>query len=112
MRRIEAVPRRLPAFLEELPAPPTYNPLSKAIEKTTDSDVLTALRLFASMPASTGVFANPVRHHHTVSCGEEPVELSIRSFGIRGCLLEDDIVTGSADVARVIFVGLFGRFDR
>ena len=39
-----------------------------------------------------------------------PLELDIRSFAIRGCLLEEDIVTGSADAIRVIFVGLFGRF--
>jgi citrate synthase len=36
--------------------------------------------------------------------------LSIRSFAIRGCLLEDDIVNGAAGALRVIFVGLFGRF--
>jgi citrate synthase len=31
---------------------------------------------------------------------------------MRGCLLEDDILTGSADAVRVIFVGLFGRFPQ
>jgi citrate synthase len=62
------------------------------------------------MPPSTGVLANPVRYQHTVTCNEAPLELSIRSFGLRGCLLEEDIVNGSADALRVIFVGLFGRF--
>src|SRR5207247_10779258 len=62
------------------------------------------------MPPSTGVLANPVRHHHPVMCNGVPLELNIRSFGMRGCLLEEDIVTGSADAIRVIFVGLFGRF--
>jgi citrate synthase len=38
--------------------------------------------------------------------------LSIRSFAIRGCLFEEDIVTGTVDPIRAIFVGLFGRFPR
>jgi hypothetical protein len=106
------VPKRLPLFMTELPARPDYNPVDKAIGKTNDPEVAAALRLFASMPPSTGVLANPVRYHRTVTCCETPVELSIRSFGIRGCLLEEDIVTGSADAIRVVFVGLFGRFAR
>src|SRR5207249_3511179 len=101
---------RLPGFMSELPPAPEYNPVGKAIEKTSDPEVAAALRLFASMPPSTGVLANPVRYHHTVTCNGVPLELSIRSFGMRGCLLEEDIVTGSADAIRVIFVGLFGRF--
>jgi citrate synthase len=104
------VPRRIPPFLSELPEAPEYNPVRKAIGKTADPEIAGALRLFASMPHSTGVFANPVRYQHTVQCNGMPLELNIRSFGIRGCLLEEDIVTGSADVTRVIFVGLFGRF--
>src|SRR6266581_8379271 len=107
---IESVPKRLPHFLSELPAAPEFNPVSKAIAKTSDSEIASALRLFASMPPSTGVLANPVRYHHPIACDGFPLELNIRSFGIRGCLLEEDIVTGSADAIRVIFVGLFGRF--
>src|SRR5437867_4022470 len=106
------MPKRLPAFLSELPPAPDYNPVSKAIAKTADSEIVAALRLFASMPASTGVLANPVRYHHTVTCTGTPLELGIRSFGLRGCLLEEDIVTGLADAIRVIFVGLFGRFAK
>src|SRR5262245_40155604 len=98
--------------MTELPAPPDYHPVDKAIGKTNDPEIAAALRLFASMPPSTGVLANPVRYHHTVTCRETPVELSIRSFGLRGCLLEEDIVTGSVEAMRVIFVGLFGRFPR
>jgi hypothetical protein len=99
-----------PAFLSERPAPPDYHPVAAAIARTTDSDTAAALRLFASMPPSTGVLANPVRYHRQITCGTTPLELSIRSYGMRGCLLEEDIVTGSADALRVIFVGLFGRF--
>jgi len=62
------------------------------------------------MPPSTGVLANPIRYHQRIECAGVPLELDIRSFAIRGCLLEEDIVTGSADAIRVIFVGLFGRF--
>src|SRR2546422_3371052 len=90
---IESVPKRLPHFLSELPAAPEYNPVSKAIAKTNDSEIDAVLRLFASMPPSTGVLANPVRHHQEVNCNGVPLELSIRSYGLRGCLLEEDIVT-------------------
>jgi citrate synthase len=99
-------------FLSELPEAPLYDPLRDALAATTDPKISAALQRFASMPRSTGVMANPVRHHCSVTCGTESVELSIRSFGIRGCLLEEDIVTGSADSTKVIFVGLFGRFPR
>src|SRR5262245_13845322 len=102
--------KHLPAFLSELPPAPRFNPVRKAIEKTNDPEVAAALGLFASMPPSTDVLANPVRYQRTVICNDLPLQLSIRSFGLRGCLLEEDIVTGSADAVRVIFVGLFGRF--
>jgi citrate synthase len=71
---------------------------------------VSALQRVASMPPSTGVIANPVRHHCMIHCGNQAIELNIRSFAIRGCLLEEDIVTGAADAVRSIFVGLFGRF--
>jgi citrate synthase len=98
--------------MSELPEAPVYNPVRDAIAQTTDSRAAAALQLFASMPASTGILANPVRYHQTVNCDQERVELSIRSFGIRGCLFEEDIVTGAADPFRTIFVGLFGRFPQ
>ena len=104
------MPKRLPAFMSELPPAPAHHPVRKAIEKAADAEVVAALNLFASMPPSTAVLANPVRYRHSVDCAGTPVELSIRSFGIRGCLLEEDIVSGAADTFRVIFVGLFGRF--
>lgn len=104
------MPKRLPAFLSELPAPPQYNPVRDALSETKDPKASAALQLFASMPPSTGVLANPVRYHEAVTCGDESVELSIRSFAIRGCLFEEDIVSGAADASRTIFVGLFGRF--
>jgi len=64
------------------------------------------------MPPSTGVFANPVRYEQRVACNGTSIELRIRSYGLRGCLLEEDIVAGSADAIRVMFVGLFGRFPK
>src|SRR5262245_54061534 len=98
------------AFLTEIPAPPDFNPVGKAITKSADSEITAALRLFAGMPPSTGVFANPVRYRHTTSCNETSLTLNIRSFAIRGCLVEEDIVSGSVDAIRTIFVGIFGRF--
>jgi len=64
------------------------------------------------MPPSTGVFANPVRYEERVACNGTSIELKIRSYGLRGFLLEEDIVAGSADAIRVMFVGLFGRFPK
>src|SRR5688572_10631018 len=104
------MPRRFPAFMSELPQAPELNPVRDAIAASRDPHASAALQSFAGMPPSTGVFANPVRYHHTVTCNGEPVELSIRSFGLRGCLLEEDIVAGAADAIRTIFVGLFARF--
>ena len=104
------MPRKSQAFPSDLPASPEYNPVRKAIEKTGDPEIAAALNLFASMPPSTAVFANPARYRHAVDCDGTTVELNIRSFAIRGCLLEEDIVRGAADAVRVIFVGLFGRF--
>src|SRR4030095_12385965 len=99
-------------FWRELPPPPDYAPVRDAIAESADMRAAAALQLFAAMPPSTSVFANPVRYHLSVPCNGEHVELSIRSFGLRGCLLEEDIVNGIADPIRTIFVGLFGRFPR
>jgi citrate synthase len=103
------VRKTLPKFFRELPAAPEYDPVARAMAKTNDPEIAAALRLFSSMPASTGVLANPIRYHQPVDCAGVPLELDIRSFAIRGFLLEEDIVNGSADAIRVIFAGLFGR---
>jgi citrate synthase len=102
---------KLLAIFSEVPPKPDYNPVRKAIESSKDRpDVAAALKLFSSMPPSTAVLANPVRHHQQVAAGNATLELEIRSFTIRGRLFEEDIVSGKADATRVIFVGLFGRF--
>src|SRR5262245_37059495 len=98
------------AFLTEIPAPPDFNPVGRAITKSAHAEITAALYLFAGMPRSTGVFANPARYRHAASCNETSLTLNIRSFAIRGCLLEEDIVSGSIDAIRAIFVGIFGRF--
>ena len=99
------------AIFSETPAKPDYNPVRRSIEASADRpEVVAALKLFSSMPPSTGVLANPVRHHHQVKAGNTTLELDIRSFTIRGQLFEEDIVTGKADAFDVIFVGLFGRY--
>ena len=102
---------RLLAIFSEVPPKPDYNPVRKSIESSKDRpEVAAALKLFSSMPPSTAVLANPVRHHERVAAGDTTLELEIRSFTVRGSLFEEDIVAGKADAARVIFVGLFGRF--
>jgi citrate synthase len=97
-------------YMAEIPPAPQYNPLRDAVARTTDKQLAAVLQRVASMPPSTGVIANPVRHHCVIHCGNQAIDLNIRSFAFRGCLLEEDIVTGAADAVRTIFVGLFGRF--
>lgn len=97
----------------EVPSRPAYNPVRSAIEASKDRpEVVAALKSFASMPQSTAVLANPVRHHHQIPAGSDVLELDIRSFTVRGLLFEEDIVAGKADSISVIFVGLFGRHPR
>src|SRR5215471_4872234 len=101
----------LPSIFTEVPSKPDYNPVRKSIEASADRpEVAAALKLFSSMPSSTAVLANPVRHHHRIAAADATLELEIRSFTIRGRLFEEDIVSGKADATRVIFVGLFSRF--
>ena len=64
------------AFMSELPEAPQYQPVRDAISQTTDAKASAALQLFASMPASTGILANPVRYHNTVRCNGEPIEVT------------------------------------
>src|SRR5215831_8813752 len=102
---------RLLAIFSNVPPKPDYNPVRKSIESSKDRpEVAAALKLFSSMPSSTAVLANPVRHHQRIAASDAILELEIRSFTIRGRLFEEDIVSGKADAIRVIFVGLFGRF--
>jgi citrate synthase len=101
---------KLSDILSEVPPKPDYNPVRQAIEASQDRpQVVAALKLFASMPPSTAVLANPVRHHHKIPAAEATLELDIRSFTVRGRLFEEDIVAGKVDALGVIFVGLFGR---
>ena len=100
------------SVLSELPPKSEYDPVREAIiaaEQAQDKSASASLRLFASMPASTAVIANPVLYRTAVRCGSTDIRLKIRGFAIRGLLTEDDILGGKADALRVIFVGLFGR---
>jgi citrate synthase len=102
--------KQISTLFSQVPAKPEFNPVKAAIENSHDRpDVAAALKQFASMPPSTGVFANPVRHRLEIPVNGEPLELDIRSFTVRGRLLEEDIVHGDADAIRVIFTGLFDR---
>jgi len=102
--------KKLSALFNEVPLKPDFNPVRTAIESSQDRpEVAAALKLFASMPPSTGVFANPVRHRLEIPARGDTLEIDIRSFALRGQLFEDEIVTGTADANRVIFVGLFNR---
>ena len=102
---------RLLAIFCKVPPKPDYNPVRQSIESSKDRpEVAAALKLFSSMPPSTAVLANPVRHHQRIAAADATLELEVRSFTIRGRLFEEDVVSGKADAIRVIFVGLFGRF--
>src|SRR5689334_7138981 len=101
---------KLFTLLSEVPPKPDFDPVRKAVEASKDRpETAAALKLFSSMPSSTGVLANPVRHHHKAEVPGATLELDIRSFVLRGKLFEEDIISGKADATQVIFVGLFGR---
>ena len=101
---------KLATLLSEVPARPAYNPVRAALDASKDRpDTAAALKLFVSMPPSTSVLANPVRHHHQLPARTATLELDVRSFTLRGKLFEEDIVSGKADAIRVICVGLFDR---
>jgi citrate synthase len=101
----------LQAIFSEVPPKSTYSPVRDSISASKDRpEVAETLKLFSSMPQSTNIFANPVRHHRQIEAENATLELDIRSFTLRGRLFEEDIVSGRADANTVIFVGLFGRY--
>src|SRR4051794_16251969 len=94
-----------------VPPPPDFNPVKQAVaraEELGEKQVATTLGYFATMPASTGIIANPVLHHTPVDCNGTQITLDIRSFTIRGTVPESDIVAGKVGPFEVIFTGLFG----
>src|ERR1044071_10111538 len=93
-----------------IPPPPDYNPVKQAVaraEELGENPVATTLGFFATMPASTGIIANPVLHHTPVDCNGTTITLDIRSFTIRGTVPESDIVAGRTGPIDVIYTGLF-----
>ena len=98
--------------LSVVPPAPEYNPVKQAVaraEELGEKQIATALGYFATMPASTGIIANPVLHHTPVDCNGTEITLDIRSFAIRGSVHESDIVAGKVGPLDVIFTGLFGQ---
>src|SRR6478672_8534776 len=94
-----------------VPPPPDFNPVKQATaraEELGEKLIVTTLGYFATMPASTGIIANPVLHHTPVDCNGTQITLDIRSFTIRGTVPESDIVSGKVGPFEVIFTGLFG----
>src|SRR5215216_5266140 len=94
-----------------VPPAPEYNPVKQAVaraEELGEKQIATTLGYFATMPASTGIIANPVLHHTPVDCNGTQITLDIRSFTIRGMVPESDIVRGKVGPIDVIFTGLFG----
>ena len=93
-----------------LPPAPAHNPVKQATARANElgeKSIATTLGYFATMPASTGIIANPVLYHQPVDCNGTTITLDIRSFTIRGVIPEADIVRGSAGPIDVIFTGLF-----
>jgi Citrate synthase, C-terminal domain len=93
------------------PPPPDFNPVKQAIaraEELGEKPIATSLGYFSTMPASTGIIANPVLHHTPVDCNGTTITLDIRSFTIRGTVPESDIVAGRVGPIDVIYTGLFG----
>src|SRR5215217_516848 len=95
-----------------VPPAPEYNPVKQAVARADElgeKQISTTLGYFATMPASTGIIANPVLHHTPVDCNGTRITLDIRSFTIRGTVPESDIVAGKVGPMDVIFNGLFGQ---
>jgi hypothetical protein len=95
-----------------VPPAPEYNPVKQGIAKAEElgeKAIATTLGYFATMPASTGIIANPVLHHTPVDCNGTEITLDIRSFTIRGTVPESDIVRGEVGPIDVIYTGLFGE---
>ncbi|HET7113918.1 MAG TPA: citrate/2-methylcitrate synthase [Pyrinomonadaceae bacterium] len=93
-----------------LPPAPAHNPVKQGIARANElgeKSIATTLGYFATMPASTGIIANPVLYHQPVDCNGTTITLDIRSFTIRGVIPEADIVRGVAGPIDVIFTGLF-----
>ncbi|HEU4770479.1 MAG TPA: citrate/2-methylcitrate synthase [Pyrinomonadaceae bacterium] len=93
-----------------LPPAPAHNPVKQATARANElgeKQIATTLGYFATMPASTGILANPVLYHTPVDCNGTTITLDIRSFTIRGLIPEADIVRGNAGPMDVIFTGLF-----
>src|SRR5215213_6472621 len=68
-----------------MPPPPDHNPVKQAIAKAEElgeKSIATTLGYFSTMPASTGIIANPVLHHTPVDCNGATITLDIRSFTI------------------------------
>jgi hypothetical protein len=98
-------------FFAVNPPPPDFNPVKQAITRADElgeKQIATALGYFATMPASTGIIANPVLHHTPVDCNGTTITLDIRSFTIRGTVPESEIVAGKVGPIDVIHTGLFG----
>ena len=99
-------------LFEVVPQAPDFNPVKQAIAKAEElgeKSIATTLGYFSTMPASTGIIANPVLHHTPVDCDGTTITLDIRSFAIRGTVHESDIVGGKVGPLEVIFTGLFGE---
>jgi hypothetical protein len=95
-----------------VPPAPEHNPVKQATARANElgeKQISTTLGYFATMPASTGIIANPVLHHTPVDCNGTTITLDIRSFTIRGTVPESDIVAGKVGPMNVIFTGLFGQ---
>jgi len=95
-----------------VPPAPDFNPVKQAVaraEELGEKQIATTLGYFATMPASTGIIANPVLHHTPVDCNGTTITLDIRSFTTRGTVPESDIVAGKVGPIDVIFTGFFGQ---
>lgn len=107
-KKVAAVRKTLSYVPDASAYAPVTASLARAAELGEDG-IVAVLNSFSSMPQSTTVFANPALHKTAVTCGDTDIILNIRSFAIRGIVLESEIVAEGLSPAFVIFAGLFGR---
>ena len=61
-----------------LPPAPAHNPVKQATARANElgeKQIATTLGYFATMPASTGIIANPVLYHTPVDCNGTTITL-------------------------------------
>jgi hypothetical protein len=103
------MPGKSLAFMSELPEAPQYQPSATRYPDDRRESIRcpATVREHARFDRNPGKSREISRHGSMQRRTDRGQHSIVRN---PGCLFEEDIVTGSADTFRTVFVGLFGRF--